>query len=1157
MRRHFKKDLHVWDTRWFGVLLLRQCSIGGQTEISRTGLRSLPDRIAIACSSATIGGTVFINKRTAIIGTVELTAEISGQVELSNATIRVSDDNFAIAMESNTVGGGVMISDQSEITGVVYLRATIRGDVKISNATFDAGEGKTAIDMHSATVGNAFHICDGTTVTGQVAFPAKIGGQVAISNSTISVADGRTAIAMESATIGGSVNINMRTSIRGSIDLRARIEGHVAISNATVIATKALPAINLDGAIVGGTVHICDESTITGRVDLRARVGQHVVISSSTINSGEGEKAIDMNASTVNGTVSLKGGTTITGRVDLGGVIARQVAIWNITINAGAEHPALTMNSASVCNAVSISHGSKITGLVDICAKIGGSVIISDITVNAGAGRAALRMNSASVGGSVLFRDGTVLIGDVDLTFIKVGVAIDASVPRTLHRTEVDRPGCYEQLSLTVLGNLSLDYAEVQGPMSFLGTCLAGQVGVRHAKIQGDLHFCGGVLGRRSSAELCSLSAFLSTAAGTNDLLANATDVSIAPRNPASIDSNVSASGYEISEQADTCDEQSPFSVETQPLVCERRILSNWNDGIHDAREPLRPFSRPVESTPYQCDLDLRLAKIGGQLWLRGQRVLGDVDLEDACIQGEANFTHTRVHGDLRLCGAKVLGRLFGDANTEAGALPQVAGTVDVRGATLSELNLRVQNTPGELQPIAIWLDEVQAGRVAISWRFQDGGPLLSVHRMRFEELVLSAPLAGPESRSALIEPPAVQLMTASRECVLLWRKAKRRLRLFQGRVKLFQQTALSDDWEKLSNSARGWWSAVSEFGAKWLATCRAGVARCHQASSSKSWRLDDLLSHNHKLHHRFVNRYELTGRDALRAVLWVLLWTVGMFAILSGAETSGAMWAAFAGMLYLMFAMLTALGSWRPKPDAIERLKGMLKHAEFSPAFYVAVEQFYRSHGDDPTADNVFLSRRRRELESVPGGDRPRDPCDRGIKAAANRDDLWGASFGLAERFYRWTILDFMLGYGVRSARVVHLFLLLFLLSWGVFMHRDSVERPLTYQALTIPSVTRILGGDLNVTHGSENPYLSESIGPSDEEWSTGQAFFMALRLSVPVIDLAAESDWAPSSSYIRIGGHPVIEYENYAAVIQVANLILIPLGIAGLTGFLKRRQS
>ncbi|TWT86325.1 hypothetical protein Mal64_38660 [Pseudobythopirellula maris] len=1022
---------------------------------------------------------------------------------------------FAKVSGSVQLGGSDLCHDL-DLTGLrcdggfCLHSARLGGSLGCIAAKIRVGPTHLAFDLGNATVGGSVFFLDKTKVIGSVDLHGKVGSQIVFSNATITAETGRKAVNMENATVGGSVFFRDKTKVIGSVDLRGEVGSQIVFSNATITAETDGMAVNMENATVGGSVFFCDKTKVIGSVDLRGEVGSSVEFLNATITAEPGGKAVNMGDATVGGSVFFHDKTKVTGSVDLRGEVESNVEFSNATITAETDGMAVNMENATVGGAVLFRDKTKVLGSVNLRGEVGSSVEFSNATINAEPDGKAVDMENATVGRSVFFRDKTKVVGSVDLRG-EVGSNVEFS--NATINAEPDGKA------------VDMENATVGGSVFMLrGTTIVGSFVIYHASIGlgvflttffNRTEFLGPGVPEAGKAPTAPLP--LSIA---GDLWMDYAEIG-GPvlLHDACVDGRVSLRHAKVAGDLDLCGgiagarKENPLRLSQEKLADFR---THWRQEFHDCQDPLRtPPEDPNE--PQIADVDLRMARIGGRLWLKGQRVLGTVDLEDARIEGEANFTHGRVHGDLRLRNATIVGRVFGDETDASGPYPQVSGRVDARGAKLSELVLRVDlsepdsgaadpTEPNEKAdtPKYFRLDEAQVRSLQLMWDFRAGGPPLTVHQLQFEELLVNETPQWPEGRAGRSgSAPAAAALDAAKPSYDPWGLASARLRGSYGRCR---------------DSAAGL-----------LGSVRRAVLNVSRTAS------------------------DATRRDRLRQALWLAVWCAGVAAAIT-AETPGGSLVLFVAGVYLLASWLRSEQSHRPAGERDAALKAFMRHTEFSPAFYVTVERWLRARGDDPTADDVFLGHRRRELSAKNDPPPPEESLTHGdlaeLPAARRR------RFGPMVRLWRWCVMDFLLGYGVRPSRMIHAFLLLLLLSWGVFLHRDSVERPLTFPAPAMSQSAWESHVRRDPNRQNANPYHTDLIGPGPEEWDAQQALFMALRVSVPIVDLFAEGDWAPSSDWIVIGGRRVIEYENYAAAAQVANLIIIPLAIAGLAGFLKRRQ-
>ncbi|MEM8874910.1 MAG: hypothetical protein AAGD32_11730, partial [Planctomycetota bacterium] len=291
--------------------------------------------------------------------------------------------------------------------------------------------------------------------------------------------------------------------------------------------------------------------------------------------------------------------------------------------------------------------------------------------------------------------------------------------------------------------------------------------------------------------------------------------------------------------------------------------------------------------------------------------------------------------------------------------------------------------------------------------------------------------------------------------------------------------------------------------------------------------------------------RPALTQRDVARVLLGAFVVTLA--GMLFGLSAAGwvllAVLVGHAGLLlWIVKQPLPGVNSNRDDDGLFTLLD---RSFPFSAGFYQRVEGWLRETSNDPVADEVFLSRRKREAsEPRPGGELPD-----GIRPEADQRG------GPLRRLWMFA-LDFFVGYGVRPQRLVTAYLLLWLLSTAVFSSRKSVERPLVFvQPAEAEAGPTHSVGPARSRLEKPNPWPTDGGYPNREDWGLSNAFFMALRVQVPFLSVLTESEVEPSSRNLTSAGWPGgLTFENYAATAAAANLVLIPLMIAGATGLLKR---
>jgi hypothetical protein len=435
--------------------------------------------------------------------------------------------------------------------------------------------------------------------------------------------------------------------------------------------------------------------------------------------------------------------------------------------------------------------------------------------------------------------------------------------------------------------------------------------------------------------------------------------------------------------------------------------------------------------------VDLELAEIHGRCWLKGTRVLGTVYLEDAEIDGEANFDKGEVYGDLQLRSSIIKGRVFADEKSGATSYPRVKGVVDLSYANVQQVDVKLEDS----KP-----DDAKAFR-----------------------------------------PKKINLTGAT----------------------------------------------IDTFSLRGEADCESEFGIVTEQSTIQTVQCQDLEN--------------VKGIPSPRTKMD--LWRNWVFIILVLA-IGHLFWmnpSCFAIVAFGLFIAYNAVPWFQRRDprnkdktdkkvitDDKEKKKRILDHLHltkpFSRGYYVMVEQRLRSEGEDELADHVFLMRRKRERKEM-GGIQP-----------------WSS------------FLDFIMGYGVRMPRLFVIYFLIGFLNWGVFLDKNSVERPIMFVQNRTDGPA---WGNAKEEPGSDATKIVKNVWPSDggravghNEWDAKHAFFVALRLQIPIIQLVTENDWTPATRPMEcwLFRWTGISYADFASVTMVLNLLLIPLLITGLTGYNKK---
>jgi hypothetical protein len=178
-------------------------------------------------------------------------------------------------------------------------------------------------------------------------------------------------------------------------------------------------------------------------------------------------------------------------------------------------------------------------------------------------------------------------------------------------------------------------------------------------------------------------------------------------------------------------------------------------------------------------------------------------------------------------------------------------------------------------------------------------------------------------------------------------------------------------------------------------------------------------------------------------------------------------------------------------------------------------MERAYRKAGRDREADDVYLSRQFVER---------RQKC---------KNHEYGAWL---KSFLHWLVAN----YGVRPYRLIAVPIVLLVVGMIVFSRPDAARikrEPATATAVSPPATP-------------ETPVKS---APESEGYSRGGlAARLSFRIFLPVeVPLAAR--WEPSDQ--RLVGP--IRFSDLATVLKIAGWILVPLGVAALTGLLRTKPS
>jgi uncharacterized protein YjbI with pentapeptide repeats len=198
----------------------------------------------------------------------------------------------------------------------------------------------------------------------------------------------------------------------------------------------------------------------------------------------------------------------------------------------------------------------------------------------------------------------------------------------------------------------------------------------------------------------------------------------------------------------------------------------------------------------------------------------------------------------------------------------------------------------------------------------------------------------------------------------------------------------------------------------------------------------------------------------------------------------------------------------------------------------YEFFEKTMRLSGQDREADSIYLHRRKRENKQR---------WER-IRGKANAEKLSFSSTivevfrALFDGFQR-----LLFGYGVRAYRLLFISLAVILIGAYMFSQPDAVK---------------LKDKQVQIMNLQANNLPGNSQGEEPVHLSLGQAFGVSLRLFIPVVEIPSGSLWIPSEKPAPLLRRINLSFAGYATLHRLAGALLVPLGIAAVTGLLYRRK-
>jgi uncharacterized protein YjbI with pentapeptide repeats len=200
-----------------------------------------------------------------------------------------------------------------------------------------------------------------------------------------------------------------------------------------------------------------------------------------------------------------------------------------------------------------------------------------------------------------------------------------------------------------------------------------------------------------------------------------------------------------------------------------------------------------------------------------------------------------------------------------------------------------------------------------------------------------------------------------------------------------------------------------------------------------------------------------------------------------------------------------------------------LAKTEPFHRDTYTRFERVYRAAGDEREAGRIYFARRVRERKWM---------FDRAMRRSTPALP-WLEAFGEALRWLFDVVQRLLFRYGVRPLRLLVLSILFVGAGTHVFSRPGAVQ---TRAAL-----------------------MAQQQVVSTARLSTSEALGLSIRLFIPGVELPAAQQWVPSSAPLRfVVASRYLDYssEAYATLHRLAGLLLVPLGVAALTGLLVRRE-
>ncbi len=239
-------------------------------------------------------------------------------------------------------------------------------------------------------------------------------------------------------------------------------------------------------------------------------------------------------------------------------------------------------------------------------------------------------------------------------------------------------------------------------------------------------------------------------------------------------------------------------------------------------------------------------------------------------------------------------------------------------------------------------------------------------------------------------------------------------------------------------------------------------------------------------------------------------------------------------------------------------RLNDLLNRLEKSESIpfdrqpYTQLEKTYLSVGDDYRAGDVYYALRRRE----------HNQSWKKLWLDIQNGKTVTAGFRLIAQMFDFIFLRGVTRYGVRPFRLLVISVGFIIAGTIIFSQPGAVvlkeKAAVATEQTGAAPLTTTPSPDPVPNHNPPpvpNPATTANKEPDDNPGCCNrtQAIGVSFNQFIPIVEIASGSQWKPSSKLLW-GNH--FSYAFYGSLHRLAGVILVPLGLASLTGLLHRRE-